>query len=123
MLPEFVDIGKLEVIHAELQLFGEPNIAISHGGGCFCIARPDDVVDRVNILQEGSNALQAISQFGADGVKIEAPALLKVSELCDFETIEHHLPAHAPCSAGRPLPVVLFKLEVVLLEVDSDGLQ
>src|ERR1700722_3880964 len=123
MLPEFVDIRKLKVIHTELQLFGQPDIGISHSRARFRIAGPDNAIDRIHILQEGSNAFKAISQLGADGVEVETAALLKVSELGNFKAVEHDLPADAPGAAGRPFPVILFKLEVVLAEVDADGLQ
>ena len=54
------------------------------------------------------------------GSQIHSAALLKISELRDLEAIEHYLPAHAPRTARRPLPVILFELKVVLLQIDSD---
>ena len=67
------------------------------------------------------DALQAVGELGADGVEIESAALLEVGELGDLQAVEHDLPADAPCAARGPLPVVFFKLEVVVLEVDADG--
>src|SRR5256884_5809558 len=52
---------------------------------------------------------------------LEAAALLEVGELGDLQAVEQNLPADAPCAEGRGFPVVLFKTNVVLLEVDADG--
>ena len=84
---------------------------------------PDDVVDGIDILEEGGDALEAVGEFGAHGVEIDAAALLEVGELGDLQTVEHDLPADAPGGKRGRFPVVLFKLDVVAGEVDADGLE
>ncbi len=122
MLPESRHVGVFKVVHRKLQLLGKAHFAIRDRSAGVWIAGPHDVVDRVHILQERGDALHAVSQFGADGVEVESAALLEVGELGDLQAIEHDLPAHAPRAARGPLPVVLFKLEVVLDQVDPNCL-
>src|SRR5579883_2386574 len=114
-LPEHFDVGEFKVVFRELALVLEADLAVFDAG------RPFDVVDAIDVLEESGDALQAISQFGGYQVEIEATALLKVGELGDLEAVEHHLPADAPGTEGWSFPIVLFELDVVLGEVDSDG--
>ncbi len=58
-----------------------------------------------------------------DRIEIESAALLEVSELRDLQAIQHHLPTNAPRTQRRRLPVVLFKFQVVLTQVDADRSQ
>jgi hypothetical protein len=74
-------------------------------------------------LQKADEPLEAIGELSGDQIEIDAAALLEVGELRDFEAVEHDLPADAPGSERRGLPVVLFKLDVVLAEIDADGFQ
>ena len=46
--------------------------------------------------------------------------MLEVGELRDLEAIKHHLPSDAPCAERRRLPVIFFKLDVVLAQVNAD---
>ena len=46
-------------------------------------------------------------------------ALLKISELGYFQAVEHDLPANAPRPQRGRLPVVLFKLEIMLAQVNA----
>ena len=49
--------------------------------------------------------------------------MLKVSELGDLETVEHDLPTDAPGAEGGRFPVVLFELDIVLAEINTDGFE
>src|SRR5262249_43495733 len=89
----------------------------------FGIARPHNVINAVHILKKRSNALQAVSQLCGDWIQIQSPALLKISELGDFQAIQHHLPADAPGAERGSFPVVFFKLDVVFSQINPDGLQ
>ncbi len=55
--------------------------------------------------------------------EIDAAALLEIGELRDFEAVQHHLPAHAPCAERWILPVVFFEFQIVFAEVDADGFE
>ena len=99
----------------------QPNIAVGHLGSGFRVTRPHNVVDRIDILQKLRNPLQPIRNLTRNGLEIHAAALLEVGELRDLLPIQHHLPADTPGTAYRPLPVVLFELDVMLTEVDANG--
>src|SRR5207244_12447788 len=49
--------------------------------------------------------------------------VLEIGELGDLHAVEHHLPADAPGTERRRLPIVLFEPDVVLSRIDSAGLQ
>ncbi len=57
------------------------------------------------------------------GLSLQATRLLEVGELGDLHAVEHDLPAHAPGAEGGSFPVVLLEAQVVLGEVETDGLQ
>src|SRR4051794_9292242 len=114
MLPELLHVSKFEVINRELQLFLQANITVGDGCASVRIDSPDDVINRVHVLQKRCDAFQAIGKLRADGIEIEAAALLEVGELSNLQSVEHDLPPYAPRAAGGPLPVVFFELEVVL---------
>src|SRR5205085_12203200 len=102
-----------------LQFVGVADIAIRHHLAALRITRPDDIVDAVHVLKKSGETLEAIGQFGGDGIEIDATALLEVGELRDLESVEHHLPTDSPCPERGGLPVVLFKLDVMLAEIDT----
>ena len=101
----------------------KPHVAVFHHASRLRIARPHDVINRIDILQERCDALESIRQFSADRKQIDAAALLEVSELRDLQAVEHDLPAHAPCAQSRSFPVVFFKLDVVMAQVDANRTQ
>src|SRR5690348_5976454 len=105
MLPHLLNVGHLEVINRELQLVSETHVAVGSRMPGVRVARPYDFVNRINILQEGRDSLQAVSQFGGNRKQIHSAALLKISELRDLQSIEHHLPANTPRAQSRRLPV------------------
>src|SRR5271166_1458665 len=119
MLPGFLDVRTFKIVNGKLQLILQPNLAVRYGTPIRA-DDPGDVIDAVHVLQESGDALQSVGQLDRDGVKIDAAALLEISELGDFETIEHHLPADAPCAQSGRLPVVFLELDVVLAQVDAD---
>src|SRR5262249_25870321 len=123
VFPQLLNIRPLEVVYRHLQLFLIAHIAIENGLPARRIARPHDVINAIDVLQERSDALQTKGQLGADGIEIDAAALLEVGELRDLEAIEHHLPAHAPCRQRRRLPVILFELDVVFAQIDAESLK
>ena len=123
MLPGLLHVGNFKVVHRELQFVGVAHVAILHRVAGPRIARPYNVVDRVHILQECSDALEAVRQLNGNWEQIHAAALLEVSELRDFEAVEHHLPAHAPRAQRGRFPVIFFKLDVVLAQVDANRRQ
>ena len=123
MLPQPLHVSHFKVVNGELQLLGQAHVAVSHGRARFRIARPHNVINRVHVLQKRRDALHSIRELGADGIEIHPAALLEVGELRNFQTVQHHLPAHAPRTARRPLPVVFFELQVVMFQVDAHGLE
>ena len=111
MLPELIDVGLLKVIDRELLLVGQADVAVGHVA--VRAVDPDDVVDGIDILEKGGDALQSVGELGAHGIEVDAAALLEVGELGDLQAVEHDLPADAPGSKGGRLPVVFFKLDVM----------
>ena len=120
MFPRVLHICRLKVVHGELQLIGQPHIAILHFVSRLRIARPHNVVDRIHILQKRADTLQAIRQLDRNREQVHAAALLEIGKLRDLQSIEHHLPAHAPRAQCRSFPVIFFELDIVLAEVDSN---
>jgi hypothetical protein len=121
VLPEAGDVGVVEAVGRELLLFMQADVAVGELGTRDRIAGPDDVEDRVEVLDELGEALEAVGDLAGDGVEVHAAALLEVGELGDLLAVEHDLPADAPGTADGPLPVVFLELDVVLREVDADG--
>src|ERR1700704_3543691 len=114
MLPGFFYVGQLEVIDGKLELISQANVAVSGDPPVLRIACPHDVVNRIYVLQEGGDALQPIGQFSGNRVEIDSAALLKIRELRDLESIEHHLPANPPGAESGRFPIVFFELDVML---------
>jgi hypothetical protein len=56
-------------------------------------------------------------------MQIRSAALLKVSELRNLKAVEHHLPANSPGPQRGRLPVIFFKLDVVLAKINPDHAQ
>ena len=123
MLPRAWHIRGFKVVDRELLLVGQAHVSVLHFPAGVRIARPDDVVDGIDVLEKGAQAFESVGQFGRDGIEIHAPALLEVGELCDFEAIEHDLPSDAPRAERRRFPVIFFKLDVVLPQVNADRAQ
>src|SRR5262249_27899995 len=107
-------VASVKTVLGKLLLFGQANIAVGF------IIRPAQIVDAVYSLQERADTLEAIGQFDGNRIKVYAATLLEISELCDLQTIEQPLPANSPRSERRRLPVVLFKANVVLFQIQSD---
>src|SRR5205809_514190 len=99
-LPQGRDIRHLEVVDRVLQLILIADVAVGEA------AAPIDIVDAVFDLQKRSEALESVGKLGRDQVQINAATLLKISELRDFQTIQHDLPADAPGAEGGGFPVV-----------------
>ncbi len=123
VLPEACDVRVVEAVGGELLFFGEADVAVGGDPAGVGFARPVDVVDGVDVLEEAGDALEAVGDFAGDGVEVHAAALLEVGELGDLQAVQHDLPADAPGAADGPLPVVFFELDVVLGEVDADGVE
>jgi len=116
-LPQRRDVRHLEVVNRKLQLVGAPHIGI---GKAWC---PFDVVHAVGSLQECHQALHAVGQFGGHQVQVHTATLLEVGELRNLQAVHHHLPADAPGAERGRFPVVFLEFDVVLSQVDADGLQ
>src|ERR1700694_157799 len=78
--PQHADVGQLEVVFGKLALVFKTHLAIADSRG------PLDVVDAVDILEEGDDPLKTVRQLGGDQIEIEAAALLEVGKLRDLET-------------------------------------
>src|ERR1700722_9348264 len=117
MFPQFRYIRFFKVVNGELHFLQVPDFTIGDVTG------PYHVIEGVDVLQESGDALQPVGDFGRDGIEILAATLLEVGELGNLQTVEHDLPAHPPGPQGRRFPVVFFKLEIMLAQVNADRLQ
>src|SRR5579864_1027570 len=117
------DLSVFKVVNRHLQLILIAHISVRHHASALRVLSPDDLINAVHVLQKCRDALQPIGQLGADRTKIDPAALLEVSELRDLQPVEHYLPADAPCSQRWRFPVVFFKLNVVLAQVNANGLE
>src|ERR1700735_52101 len=93
------------------------NLSVSDGFRSSC---PDRLEDGVPVLQKSSDPLQAVGNFRGDRVQVKTATLLEVSELSDLLAIQHDLPTDSPGPQRWRFPVVFFKLEVVLMQIDAD---
>ena len=123
MLPQLRHVRVVKAVRRKLLLLRQPNLAIRGLLPRIRLHRPHNVVDRIAVLQELRNPLHTVRNLARDRVQVHPAALLKVGKLRNLQAIQHHLPAHAPRAAHRPLPVVLFELQVVFAQVDADRLQ
>src|SRR5216683_790186 len=121
MFPCLVHVSGFKVVDGKLKLVLKTHFTIGDGLARFGIARPDNVINAVYVLKKGANAFESVGQLGADGIQVNPAALLEISKLRDLQTIEHYLPAHAPSTKSWRFPVVLFKLNVVLTEINANG--
>ena len=64
MLPCLFHVRHLEIVNRKLLFIREPNIPILHFASVVRIACPDDVIDRIHVLEKRADAFEAISQFG-----------------------------------------------------------
>ena len=110
-------IAAIEAVFRKLLLLHQANVPISF------VLGPPKVVNALDALKERADAFETVGELHGDRVKINSAALLKVGELCDFQTIQKHLPSNTPRSQGGRLPVVFFKSNVVFLQVDADSAQ
>src|ERR1700691_3491859 len=106
MLPCTLDVRHFEVVHRELLLVAQTYVSIFHFPARLLFAnhwipRPHDVVDRIDILQKGTQPFQTIREFGGDGIEINAATLLKIGKLRDLKAVEHDLPSDAPSAERR----------------------
>ncbi len=120
MFPQSPHIRIVEAISRKLLLLGKPHLPIRNLASGIGFDRPHNVIDRIHILQKPRNPFQSIRNLPADRIQIHPPALLKVRKLRNLQPIQHHLPPDAPRAANRPLPVVLFELNVVFFQIDPD---
>src|SRR6266849_4964869 len=108
-------IAAIEAVFGKLLFFHQPDVAIG------LVQGPAQVINAFHALEEGTNALKTIGEFGENGTQNDPAALLEVGELRDLETVQKYLPADAPSAEGGRLPVVLFETNVMLFQVDAQG--
>ena len=89
----------------------------------FRIPCPNNVVNRINILQKCRDPFQPVGELGGNRQQVDSSALLEISELRDLEPIEHHLPADPPGAERWRFPVVFFELDVVLSKINPNRAQ
>src|SRR6266404_7835148 len=96
-----VGVAAVETVHGKLLLLGEPDVPVA------LVLGPAQIVNALDSLEERADALQPVGQLHRNGVEVDSPALLKVGELRNLQSIEKHLPADTPGAQRRRLPVVL----------------
>ena len=101
VLPRGGNVRHLKIVNRHLQLVCQPDLSIFGFVACLRVSRPNNVVDRVHILEERRNTLESICQFGGNWEQINSATLLEISELRNFQSVEHHLPANAPGTESR----------------------
>src|ERR1700722_45968 len=107
----------IKAVGGILLLFSQPHLAIRNSVG------PANIENILDSLEIRGDAVQSIRDLHGNRVQIDATALLKVSELRNLQAIQRHLPADAPGAQCGRFPIVLFKLYVVLTQIDPHGLQ
>ena len=114
---EPIDVGDFEVVGAPLALTAGVHIGIRDAG------RPLQLPTGVNALQVHRETLEAVGDLDRNGVAVDAAGLLEVRELRHLHAVEPDLPARAPRTQRRRLPVVLDEANVVRRGVDPDRRQ
>jgi len=129
---EHLNICVLEIIEGPFYLAMVVHIPVSD------LVIPFKVVYIVYLLYVHGDALDAIRQFTAYGVKVDAAALLEVCKLRYFHTIEPDLPSEPPGAQCGRFPVIFNKpyimiegvyaetpqrVEVEILYIEGGGLQ
>src|SRR5919109_3394537 len=106
--------GGLEVVGRPLALVLAKDVAPGHPG------RPLELEGGPLPLQDECEPLEAVRDLGREQVELEPAHLLEVRPLRDFHAVNPDLPAEAPATKGRRLPVVLDEADVVPHEVDAE---
>ena len=110
-------IGLLEVVGRLLDLILVVDVAVRH------TRRPGQIEHVFHVLQIHGEALDAVGDFPGDRFAVDSADLLEVGELRHFHAVQPHLPAQAPGTQGRILPVVLDEADVVRLGIDAQGFE
>src|SRR5207302_11278626 len=110
-------IAAIKAVFGKLLLLHQADVPISFVFG------PAQVVHAIHTLKKRADAFESVGELDGDGVKVNSTALLEIRELGDLQAVYKNLPADASCTQSRRFPVVLFKPNVVLLELAADGAQ
>src|SRR5204862_4984618 len=110
-------------VNGELQFIGKTHVTILHDVTRIRIARPYDLVNRIHILQKCSDTFEPVRELRGNRQEVNPTTLLEIGELCDLESVEHHLPSNAPRAQRGSLPVILFELDIVLSQINADRSQ
>src|SRR5216683_702967 len=110
-------IGKFKIISGKLLFFQKPYLPVT------AIIRPTNVVYAIHPLKISADAIQPVSQLRGNRVQVNPAALLKISELRNFEAVQEDLPAHSPGTQGGRFPVVFLKSHIVRGEVQANRCQ
>ncbi len=78
---------------------------------------PLDIKNTVNALKIHANSFQTVSYFYRNWIKLNASALLKISKLCNFHSVEPDFPAKAGSAKCRRLPIVFNKTHIMLIQI------
>src|SRR5580700_3281971 len=108
-------VAAVKAVFRELLLLRQTDLAVGF------VSRPPEIVDALNALEKGADALQAIRQLDRDGIKIDSATLLKIGELGNLQPVQQHLPADAPGAQRRGFPVVFLEANIMLLQSDANG--
>src|SRR5216683_7097533 len=110
-------IGKFKIISGKLLFFQKPYLPVA------AIIRPANVVYAIDPLKISADAIQSVSQLRRNRIQVDPAALLKISELRNFEAVQENLPAHSPGTQGGRFPVVFLKSHIVRGEVQANRCQ
>ena len=122
LLTHHVDICDLEVICRELTLVFEENVSIGHGRAIGQVA-PHDVIYGIHALNVHGDTLKTIGDLDGNGIDLDSAHLLEIGELGNLHAIEPDLPAKAPGTKRRALPVVFNETHIVLVWIQADSRQ
>ncbi len=116
-LEQHLGVSHLEIVGRKFNFGLMMNIAV------FNARRPFQIVDVIDSLQIHGDPLAAVGNLRRNRFQIDAAHLLKVGELGDLHTVQPDLPAEAPSTESRRLPVVLDKTDIVPRRANAEAFQ
>ena len=116
-LPGTVHSGHFVIILAVFKFFLATHIAVVDP------RRPGFAPDGGGVIQRNQDTVQPIGNFNRHRVERHAAHLLEVGELCDLLPIQPDFPTQTPRRDGGLFPVILYKTDIMLARVDTNGFE
>ncbi len=84
---------------------------------------PFDIKNTFPVLNIHRYAFEAVGDFGTNRITIKAAALLEISKLGYFHTIQPYFPSQPPGPQGRRFPVIFHQPDIMFIRFNPQVAQ